>query len=104
MGGGFFSYEEFIKQLHKKKYAYLETLPKSLESALPRQVLRDAEMQEDHIVVSGSVEERMMNLNLAFLAYDEKKTGLVTKHDIRFLLKLFGLDGGYVRFTTGRCD
>ena len=30
--GGFFSYEEFIKQLHKKKYAYLETLPKSLET------------------------------------------------------------------------
>ena len=29
---------------------------------------------------------------------------LVQKADIRFLLKMFGLDGGYIRFTTGRCD
>ena len=101
---GRFSYTKYIRELRSKKYKYLDSVPPSLEQSLPIEVIEASKSQENLITVKGDARTRFANLNLALLAYDIDGTGLIKKELLHFMLKLFGLHEGHIRYTFGRCD
>ena len=101
---GRFSYTKYIRELRRTKYKYLESVPSSLETSLPQGIIDASKNQEALITVKGDTKTRYMNLNLGLLAYDIEGTGLIKKELLHFMLKLFGLHEGHIRYTFGRCD
>eukprot|EP00946_MAST-07B_sp_MAST-7B-sp1_P004012 g4012.t1 len=100
-----FPYAVAVKRVKNADYKKLERIPESLTKALPRDVLMAAENQEDLIQVSGlDTADAFTMMNRAFVLYDKKQTGLVSKHIIQFALRMMGLHGGRVRYATARCD
>ena len=71
---------------------------------MPQGIIDASKNQEVLITVKGDTKTRYMNLNLGLLAYDIEGTGLIKKELLHFMLKLFGLHEGHIRYTFGRCD
>jgi hypothetical protein len=100
-----FPYALVVKRVKNADYKQLERIPESLTKALPREVLQAAENQEDLIQVNGlDTAYAFMMMNRAFVCFDKKQTGLVSKHAIQFALRMMGLHKGRVRYATARCD
>ncbi len=99
-----FNYLNYVRELQRTKYKYLESVPSSLEKCLPQDVINAGKAQEKLISVKGDARTRFINLNLALLAYDIEETGLIKKESLHFMLKLFGLHNNHIRYAFGRCD
>ena len=99
-----FKYSDFVRLLKLSKFKYLDSVPQSIESALPSSVLAKSTKQEDLILVDGDKATRVFNLNRALLAQDKEKTGLLRKDLLFFMLKIFQLDEGPIRYAFSRCD
>jgi hypothetical protein len=100
-----FSYSAAAKLVKNADYKKLERLPESLVKALPRQVLEDAERQENLIQVSGLDQDQAFTMmNLALCGYDTNESGLVSKEVIYFVLRMFDMHHGKIRYAMARCD
>ena len=99
-----FKYTDFVRLLRQAKFKYLESIPHSIEKNLPSTVIQASRNQEDLIEVDGDKKSRFHNLNRALLAQDIEKSGLLRKDLLLFMLKLFGLDSGPIRYAFSRCD
>ena len=100
-----FSYKVAAKRVKNADYKKLERLPESLTKALPRQILEEAQSQEALIQVVGLDEDEAFTMmNLAFCAFDKAETGLVSKEVMYFVLRVFDMHHGKVRYAMARCD
>ncbi len=96
-----FPYKVAAKRVRNADYKKLERLPDSLTSALPRDVVEAAENQEDLICVAGLTENQAFTMmNRAFVAFDVRQSGLVSKHLLAFVLRMFGFHRGRVRYAV----
>lgn len=100
-----FSYKAAAKMVLNADYKVLKKLPDSLVKALPQYVLDEAQQQEALIQVTGLDEDQCFTMmNLAFCGYDVKETGMVSKEIVYFMLRMFGMHKGKVRYAMARCD
>ena len=99
-----FKYTDFVRVLKQAKFKYLNSVPQSIEETLPKSVLAKSMKQEDLIEVDGDKASRFYSLNRALLAQDKEKSGLLRKDLLLFMLKLFQLDAGPIRYAFSRCD
>jgi hypothetical protein len=100
-----FSYKVARKRVLNADYKVLEKLPDSLVKALPRRIIVEAQQQENLIQVTGLDEDQAFTMmNLAFCAYDKKETGIVSKEVVYYMLRMFTMHKGKVRYAMARCD
>jgi Ca2+-binding EF-hand superfamily protein len=100
-----FSYSAAAKMVKNADHKKLERLPDSLVKALPKQIIDEAERQESLIQVTGLDEDQAFTMmNRAFCAFDKGETGLVSKEIMYFILRMFNMHHGKVRYAIARCD